>query len=224
MSLKKILMGLLVVDVIGVNVVAGYSLVKWLTFETEPYKTAFQITTQAEVKENTSGGCGAECKASIATEVAKQLGEGTPQEPTGTIVPKPTVKSVTALAKAKTRREEVLTIPGNGSSAVSMWSDVGGTEFYFDTRDYPGLVEVYFEANIRLINGNGTGYVRLYDITNSIAPTGGENNTSSQADVWTKSQKVYLWAGRNLMRVQARTLTADTVVYNQGRLRIVTEN
>ena len=101
---------------------------------------------------------------------------------------------------------------------------LAGTEFYFDTRDYPGLTEVYFEANMKLVDGNGRAYVRLYDITHGIAPSGGENDTTSQADVWTTSQKVYFWAGRNYIRVQAKSLTADTAVFNAGRLRIVTEN
>ena len=75
-----------------------------------------------------------------------------------------------------------------------------------------------------LVNGNGVAYVRLFDITNAIGVVGSENDTTSQINVWTKSQRVYFWAGRNYIRVQAKSLTADTAVYNFGRLRIVTEN
>ena len=140
--------------------------------------------------------------------------------PTVTPTPKPVVKSVVK----KVRREEILTIPGSGSTGATDWANLSGTEFYFDTRDYPGLVEVYFEANMRLVSGGGSAYVRLYDVTNNISPVGGQNDTKSQVDIWTKSQKVYFWAGKNLIRVQAKTLVPDTTVYNSGKLRIVTEN
>jgi hypothetical protein len=213
---------LLVLDLIAVNWVVGYLVYSSVTEIAAPVeRTSFVVSSDREKGEVVyHDGCGSECKKYIDEKIAGVV-------ITTSVFPTPTAKPVTAAKSTttqKTRREEILTIPGSGSSLINNWTDLSGTEFYFDTRDYPGLVEVYFEANMRLHNGNGVAYVRLFDITNGIAVVGGENNTTSQSDVWVKSQKVYFWAGRNLIRVQAKSLTADTAVYNQGKLRIVTEN
>jgi len=117
-----------------------------------------------------------------------------------------------------------VTIPGTGSSSKNDWEILPGTEFYFDKSDYPGLVEVYFEANMKLFNGNGMAYVRLYDSINGVAVQGSDVQTNSQVNAVVFSGKVNFWAGKNLIKVQAKNLTADTAVYNWGRLRVVTEN
>jgi hypothetical protein len=227
---NKLLTALVVIDLLLLNVGVG-----WIGYQTYFEKKSGEKNSAVNVEpvgtisgSGLVGGCGDDCVDKIRAEVEKQIasqasGSGVVAN---TISPSPTravVKTTTTTSK-KVRREEILTIPGSGSSQSNDWEDVTSTQFYFDTRDYPGLVEVYFEASIRLVNGNGVGYVRLFDVTNSIAVVGGQNDTSSQADVWTKSQRVNFWSGRNLIRVQAKSLTADTVMYNQGRLRIVTEN
>jgi hypothetical protein len=126
--------------------------------------------------------------------------------------------------KTKVRSVQYVTIPGSGSSQNNNWTDLPGTDFYFDTGDYPGLSEVYFEANMKLFNGNGTAYVRLFDTNHGIGVQGSEIGSNKQADTLIDSGKVTFWAGKNLIRVQAKTLTADTTIYNYGRLRIVTVN
>jgi hypothetical protein len=127
-------------------------------------------------------------------------------------------------SKTKIRTVQYVTIPGSGSTSANVWTNLAGTEFYFDTADYPGLIEIYFEANMRLVNGNGRAYVQLYDATHGIGVQGSDVNTTSQTDTVITSGRVSFWAGKNLIRVQAKSLTADTAVYNSGRLRIVTEN
>ena len=117
-----------------------------------------------------------------------------------------------------------MTIPGNGSTVTNGWTVLSGTEFYFDLGDYPGLKEIYFEANLKLFNGNGIAYARLYDSTHGIGVQGSDVKTTLQTDSVATSGKVSFWAGKNLIRVQAMSLTADTAVYSSGRLRIVTEN
>jgi hypothetical protein len=64
----------------------------------------------------------------------------------------------------------------------------------------------------------------LLDVTHGIGVQGSDVSTASQAETVAISGKVSFWAGKNLIRVQAMSLTADTAVYNSGRLRIVTEN
>ena len=214
-SLKsKILKVFVVLDLVAVNAGVGYAIYSNFKFEILNFKSSSN-SQNSNFKTEFVDECGEKCRKYIDERL---------EIPSVTAIPTTKPVSVKASTSKKVRKEEVLTIPGKGSSQENDWTNLTGTEFYFDTRDYPGLVEVYFEANIKLFNGNGTAYARLFDVTNGIGVTGSENDTSSQSDVWTKSQKVYFWSGRNLIRVQAKSLTADTAVYNQGRLRIVTEN
>lgn len=213
--LNKIAKIVLIVNLVVLDGLVGYLLYKFeiLNPKLETISNSQNTNTKIEYVDK----CGEECMAAIAARVEELK--------SGRVEVIPTVRPTTKpMAKQKTRSEQVLTIPGEGSTSNMSWTDITATNFYFDTKDYPGLTEVYFEAKMKLINGNGYGYVRLYDVTNGIAINGSENNTNSQTEVWTKSQKVYFWAGKNLIRVQAKSLTADTVVYTQGRLRIVTEN
>jgi hypothetical protein len=117
-----------------------------------------------------------------------------------------------------------VTIPGSGTTMSNDWVNLAGTEFYFNPADYPGLVEVYFEANIRLYNGNGMAYVQLFNATSGVGVQGSDIQTNSQIDTVVTSGKVTFWAGKNLIRVQAKSLTADTAIFSSGRLRIVAEN
>ena len=165
-------------------------------------------------------------KEEIMAEVLVAGQSGTPvpsliPEPTASV--KPTLP-VWQAPKTKTRTVAYVTIPGSGRSNLFSWQDLTGTEFYFDKADYPGLVEVYFEANISLLNGNGRADVRLFDATHGIGVQGGEVESNSQTAAIKTSGKLNFWSGKNLYRIQAKTLTADTTIYNYGRLRIVTEN
>ncbi|MBI2587535.1 hypothetical protein HYW29_01860 [Candidatus Amesbacteria bacterium] len=207
----KILKVFLVLDLVVVNGGVGYLL--WRNITPELRSSPLSLRGETEVKTEYVDQCGEGCRSAIKAEISNI------QYP----ISNPTPTIVKSKQAAKARREEMLMIPGEGSSSAMDWIDITATNFYFDTKDYPGLVEVYFEAKMKLVNGNGYGYTRLYDVTNGIAVNGSENNTNSQTEVWTKSQRVYFWAGKNLVRVQAKSLTADTVVYTQGRLRIVTD-
>ena len=168
-----------------------------------------------------------ELKQEILAEVKVAGQSGTPVP---SLTPEPTTasnqsksKSMTVL-KTKIRKVDYVTIPGSGQSTSFAWSNVTGTDFYFDKSDYPGLVEVYFEATVSLFNGNGTAYIRLYDVTHGIGVQGSDIQTASQTPAINESGKLTFWAGKNLYRIQAKTLTSDTAIYSNGRLRIVTEN
>ncbi len=181
--------------------------------------------------------CGVECRAEVARQVAllrEQLQMTAEIYPVPTLVISPTISAPTTKpetvvkvvvpTRAKQRSTTYITIPGNGISRMMEWDSLSGTEFYFDKRDYPGLVEAYFEVNMKLVNGNGMGYVRLYDATHNVGVQGGEVQSKSQSGELVSSGKVNFWDGKNLIKVQAKTLTADTTVYSYGRLKVVTEN
>lgn len=218
---------LIVVDVLilhGVVGFVGYSLYSKQTNgeADQVVVTEDEVSLPATTIRSYVDQCGPECQKVITArlvEFKKEILTSTPQAVLTS--PDPSVRTTPTPKYTKVRREEIFTIPGAGTVTQNDWTQITATAFYFDTRDYPGLSEVYFEANINLENGNGTAYVRLYDATHGIGVNGSENTTSSQSAVWTKSQKVYFWAGRNLIYVQAKSLTADQVGYFNGRLRLV---
>jgi len=224
---KKVGMGVAVADVVLLNAAVGWGGWKIVAGGKQPPQTQ---TTEPQTRDE----CGLGCQAEIQNQIQKLREEMTTAggsgagEPTVTLPPteRPvvTVRQPATAVKTKTRAVQYVTIPGSGSSKSLSWENLAGTDIYFDKADYPGLTEVYFEANVNLVNGNGTAYIRLYDATHGIGVDGSEIRSQSQTAAIVTSGKVNFWQGKNLIRVQAKTLTADTAVYSYGRLRIVTEN
>jgi hypothetical protein len=215
--MKKILWVLLVVDLIVVNFGVGYLIYKTQVTYTSPVPSPTVGEGQREVQKDT---CGPDCQKYIDGQIASLAAEQA-------VAPQPTSKPVIitkTIPKVKTRTVNYVTIPGTGSTTFNDWQDLSGTEFYFDTNDYPGLLEIYFEANMKLFNGNGLAYVRLFDANHSIGVQGSEISTNGQDDTVITSGQVTFWSGKNLIRVQAKSLTADTAIFNYGRLKITTEN
>ncbi|MBU3935592.1 hypothetical protein KJ909_02865 [Patescibacteria group bacterium] len=115
-------------------------------------------------------------------------------------------------------------VPGSGSLLVYQWTNLPGTEFYFNPADFPNLSEAYFEANMKLLNGNGLAFLRLFDLTAGIEIWGSEIQTASQTDTMVVSSPLTFRSGNHLLCVQAKSLTADTTVFNSGRLKITNKN
>ena len=70
------------------------------------------------------------------------------------------------VTKKTNRHVSYLPIMGSFSQQAYDWVDVPGSQFYFNSSDYPGLKEVRFEGNLKLVNGNGLAFARLFDNTN----------------------------------------------------------
>ena len=212
--MMQILQILVLLNVLLADVAIG-----WLVYKSQDTNLKEQTISNVQfpvINTQYIDKCGDECKKYIDDKIA---------EIPEVIIPttKPAVQTK-AVPKTKTRSVSYITISGSGSSNKNDWADIAGTDFYLNTADYPGLVEIYFESNMKLFNGNGMAYVRLYDITHGIGVQGSDVQTTSQISTLITSGKVSFWAGKNQIRVQAKSLTADTAVFDSGRLRIVTEN
>ena len=204
---SKLVIWFLALDLVALNAAIGWVIYGKLVTQPELQITSFAQAIPAD-------NCGANCQAYIDSRIS---------HPTPT--PTPTPKTIVPAApKAKVRTISYLPISTGGSTANRDWTNIAGTEFYFDTSNYPGLVTVYFEANIHLLNGNGIGYVRLFDTAHGIGVQGSDAQTSNQAATLVESGQVSFWAGKNLIRVQAKSLTTETTIFDSGRLRIITEN
>jgi len=164
--------------------------------------------------------CGEECKAYINEKISSVLSGVTP-----TVTPKEEKKTQTPVpTRTKVKNVSYVPIPGSGNTLNTSWTTIAGTDFYLSKGDYPGLTGIYFEANMKLVNGNGIAYLRVYDMTHSIAVNGSEIQSSSQTSTFVTSGAISLWDGYNHYVIQARSLTADTTVFESGRLKFITEN
>lgn len=201
--MRKIGWVLLLTDLVLMNVAVG-----WIIWSRQKPK---------EVTVATQNSCLAECQAVVDQKIAA--------------IPTPScncpvLSPIMAKSVQVTKKRSTVYVPVNGSGSVlaTKWTDIAGTEFYFNPDDYPGLKEAYFESNMKLLNGNGTAFIRLFDSTAGIEVWGSEVTTSSQASGSVVSGKMTLRGGNHLYKVQAKSLTADTTVFNGGRIKLVVEN
>ena len=211
----KVLKAFLVLDIVLLNIGLTYFFVD--KFLLTPKPEANLQEQQTVLQEPQSQGCGNDCLAYIDSEIARKFSSASS---TLMVSPAPTVQA----QKSKTKSTNYLPISGNGNTNQTDWTTVSASDFYLSKADYPGLTEVYFEANVRLVNGNGYAYVRLYDATHNIGVNGSELSTSSQTSVFLSSKNLNLWDGYNHYVIQAKSLTADTTVFDSGRLKIISYN
>lgn len=203
---KYFLPGILIVDILILNILTAF-----LYLKKDSKLPIPETTPQTDLQSN----CLDDCKNYIDEKIA---GISFPtSSPKGIVktIPKPT---------AKTKSVSYFSVPGTGSTLQNSWTDISGTDFFFDPAEHPGLSDVRFETNIRLVNGNGQASIRLYDVTHSIGVNNSDVYTTSQTSSLVTSGAINFWSGRNQYRVQIKSLTADTAVYESGRLRMVIEN
>lgn len=204
--MKNIIKALIVIDLMFINIVIG-----WLIYKTQIPKPYVQDpVTKIEYVDK----CGIECQKYIDSKIN---------------IPIPSPSTVTktvyqTIPKTKTKSIVYVPISGSGSTTNNDWTSISGTDFYLDKADYKGFIEMSFEGNLKLFNGNGMAYMRLFDVTHGIAVQGSDAQTSSQTSTPVNSGAINLWSGKNLYRVQLKTLTADTVVFDGGKLKITVLN
>ena len=200
----------LIFDLVLINIGLG-----WLF-----YKSLNQSipNVQSITKTEYIDKCGPECQKYIDTQLDASSYQLAPN-------PTPIIKTVyQTITKPKTKSIVYVPITGTGSTTNNDWTSLSGTDFYFDKNDYPGLVEVSFEANLRLFNGNGMAYVRLFDVTHGIAAQSSDTQTNSQTSIAINSGAINFWSGKNLYRVQVKSLTADTAIFDGGKLKVTVLN
>lgn len=209
-------MALLVIDALILHALVGFLI--YQSFQKEP-----SLSEDADISEkfqeselsDSASSCNEDCQNYINDRVIRALAEN------ATITDSQTTPT-TAQTKTKITRINYVPISGNGSTLQTSWSDLSGTDFYFDKSEFVGFVDAVLEANVKLLNGNGEAFVRIYDVTHGVAVSGSEVKTASQTSVLLTSGKLQFYSGRNLYRIQARSLTADTTVFESGRLKVTT--
>lgn len=162
--------------------------------------------------------CGEICKKQIADNVAAALStiSASPKEVTKTV----TVTPVPSKTKSQTA---YIPIAGSITTTSSEWYDAPGTEFYLDfNTDYGKAAYASWEASLKVADGNGKAFARLYDVTNKIAVNGSEISISNNGDLTQAiSGGLSFWAGNNQYRVQLKSLNTFTVTFGSGRVKII---
>lgn len=170
---------------------------------------ATTITSEADT-------CGPVCQETIAQKVSEAI---------ATISGKETVKETTVVEKTTetVSQPTVIYIPlgGGGSTTSRDWADVGNAEVYLDISDYPNLDRAYFEGFIRVKHGNGRAFARLYDVTHGIGVQGGEIYTDNENFTLIESGSLSFWQGKNLYRVQVKSLNGYEAFYDSGRIKLI---
>lgn len=160
--------------------------------------------------------CGLVCQETIAQKISEAI---------ATISGKETVKETTIVKETtqQVSQSQIIYIPlgGGGSTTSQDWADVANAEVWLDVADYTNIDKIYFEGFIKVKHGNGKVYARLYDVTHSIAVQGSEIETTSENYTLVESGSLNLWRGKNLYRVQIKSLTGYEAFFDSGRIKII---
>jgi hypothetical protein len=171
------------------------------------------ISLSSEATSNSSQ-CDLNCQQMIDQKISQAI---------ATLSANKTTSQQTKTTVQKISLPQVIYIPlgGSGSSSSRDWADVGNAEVYFDLNDYPSLVEARFEGFISVKNGNGKTFARLYDATHSIGVQGSEIEVTSESFTMAISGPLSLWQGKNLYRVQIKSLNGYDANFDSGRIKLI---
>lgn len=162
--------------------------------------------------------CGPDCQDKISKIVASSVA-------TLSGIPEKEVVAEKETKVAETNKtKQVVYIPLGGSFSTNSigWVDAKNTEVWLDFNgDYGQKANATWEASLKVDNSNGQAFARLYDVTHAIGVVGSEISTTNNASFnLATSGNLSLWRGRNLYRVQIKSLNSFTVFYDSGRIKI----
>lgn len=162
--------------------------------------------------------CGEDCQLQIDQKISESI--STISGGTKEIVKTVTITPVPTKTKAQTA---YIPIVGPITTTSSDWYDAPGTEFYLDyNTDYGKAAYADWQAFLKVANGNGTAYARLYDITNKIGVDGSEVSVTNKGDLTQViSGRLNFWSGNNQYRVQIKSLNKFEVTFGSGRVKII---
>ncbi len=161
----------------------------------------------------TADDCDRDCVSQIVDDKLSQL-------PSPTTIVVTTAPAKTTAPKATTEKISFIPVAG-GTAAGTDWTSLSGTEFWLDASLYGDEVIATWEGNLRIQDGNGLGYARLYDATNHRAVDGSEVQVSGTQTISFYSGNLAIWRGQNQYRVEVRSSTGYPVTVSSARIKLV---
>lgn len=166
--------------------------------------------------------CGEKCEQKIVDSVNRAI--ATVAAKINSIdKPVAITKPTSSVAKSTTKQVNYVSIDSSGITQKTDWDDLKNTDFYFNISDYGNVASAVWSANLKLQHGNGEGYARLYDATNSVAVPGSEISTKNPNFTLLESGNLSFLPGKNRYRVQLKSLSSFEVSYDSGKIKIVSE-
>jgi hypothetical protein len=125
------------------------------------------------------------------------------------------------LIKAKTGWEQTVAISASGSTTVSTWTTITGSEITFNKASYSGAKKIYFQANLNSNASDLAVYARLYDATHGIGVQGSDISTKSTTATLVQSDAINPFSGDLSLKVQIKSLNGNLVTLSNPRIRVV---
>lgn len=211
-----------VIGLVVLIVVANLFWLNWLAFEAKKNDQQlrdelFGLSPQTDGSETAttiSEVVGDECNRDCVEElIAEQL--SLISAPTAT--PAKPVSSVPTVTASKVSFYNL----SSGTAAGTAWTPVLGTEFWLDTALYGTEVVATWEGRLALKDGNGVGFVRLYDMTNNRGVDGSQAEVRNGTTISFYSQSLALWRGQNQYRIEVSSTTGYEVTVSSPRIKLV---
>lgn len=138
-----------------------------------------------------------------------------------TIIEKQTVVEKESQTIVQTAQKEIFIPVGSGSTFSNSYVDLAGLEVTIDTSKYSEIDYVMYEGSLRLQDGNGKMYTRLYE-KNVGGVVGSEMTSISPVSKYNASGRFSLPSGSHTFTIQAKTdLTSYAAHVENARIKIV---
>lgn len=117
---------------------------------------------------------------------------------------------------------DFIPLGGTTTTQNTDWVDVDESAVYIDlVNDYRESATVSWEISLKVAHGNGKAFARLWDDTNKIAVDGSELSTENNVDyTQVTSGNLPFWRGRNLYKVQIKSLNGFEITYSGGKIKV----
>lgn len=121
-----------------------------------------------------------------------------------------------------TPKTSYVNFDGTYTTTSTDWTTIDASAVVIDLEnDYGKSASVYFTASLKIGNGSGQAYVRLYDDTNKIAVSGSELTSLNNINYsLIETQNLPFWKGRNTYKLQIKSLNSQEVFVTNSKLKI----
>lgn len=160
--------------------------------------------------------CGDEC----VTKINEIVGRATA---TLSTTPQKSTTSTTKATASSSQQVGYVAIGGSGTTTNTDWTGLTNTDFFFDIGDYGKVKEARWSINLKLQHGNGEAFVRLYDVTHNVTVPGSELSTKNPSFTLIESSPLTFLSGKNVYRVQIKSLSSFEVSIDGGKIKIISE-
>lgn len=158
--------------------------------------------------------CGTDCQKVIDEKIEEAL-KKLPKATTTKIVEKETTP--------KTSQISYVPVGSSLTTNSTDWKTIEAGAAYVDKKEYGTNLTVTWEASLKTSHASGKVFARLYDDTHTVAVAGSEISSTFQTSTTIVSGNLSLWEGKNLYKVQVKSLDGQDVTFDSGKIKIVSQ-